>query len=130
MGENKYRTIRGVAKMVWRVGLAAMPLCVIAYVALQSLLSASADTPETNVSVSLEPSLEERTRVILHEDLNEAWGSYEGGEFSDEMWEGVRSHVTRNWNAQAQPKGWDVLGWEVPKTEGPDAPATSALQDH
>ena len=105
-----------------------MPLCIIIYLAIQSLSSVSARTPDTNINASLEPTLEDRTRAILHADLNEAWGHYEGGDFSDDMWEGVHAHITQKWNEQALPKGWDVFGWEAPKKDGRGAAASSTFQ--
>ncbi len=99
------------------------------YLGIHSLSSVSAGTPVTNINASLEPTLEDRTRAILHADLNEAWGHYEGGDFSDDMWEGVRAHITRKWNEQAMPKGWGVFGWEAPKTDGPGAAASSTFQN-
>lgn len=121
---DMYSTVRDVAKLISRVGFLLTLICISIYLAVQSLSDASAGTPDTNINAWLEPTIEDRTRSILQSDLNEAWGHYESGDFSDDMWEGVHTHVTRQWNEQAQPKGWGALGWKAPETDEPDATAS------
>ena len=125
MDVDTYCTIRDVAKLISRVGFLVTLLGISTYLAVQSLSNVSAGTPDTNINSWLEPTPEDRTRSILQRDLNEAWDHYRSGDFSDDMWEGVHTHVTRQWNEQAHPKGWGALGWKAPKTGEPDAAASS-----
>ena len=119
MDADKYATIRDVVKLLGRVGLAVTPLFLIVYMGMQTLSGVEAGPPETTVNATLEPTLEDRTRAILHSDLNEAWEHYESGDYSEDMWKGVYAYVTRNWNGQAKGKGWSEFGWAPPKHDGP-----------
>ena len=122
---DTYSTLGDVAKLISRVGFLLTLLCISIYLAVQSLSDASAGTPDPNINAWLEPTMEDRTRSILQSHLTEAWGHYKSGDISDDMWEGVRTHVTRQWNEQAQPKGWSALGWKAPETGEPDTAASS-----
>ena len=119
MDLDRYGHIGDIVKMLGPVGVAATPLLLIVYMGMQTLSGVEAGPPETTVKAVLEPALEDRTRAILHSDLNEAWNHYESGDYSEDMWKGVYAHVTRIWNGQAKGKGWSEFGWAPPKHNGP-----------
>ena len=119
MDADKYATIRDVVKLLGRVGAAVTPLILIVYMGMQTLSGVEAGPPKTSVNATLEPTVEDRTRAILHSDLNEAWMHYETGNYSEDMWKGVHAHVTRTWNGQAKGKGWSEFGWAPPKQAEP-----------
>ena len=115
MDLDRYAHIRDVVKLLGRVGVAVTPLFLIVYMGIRTLSGVEAGPPEATVNMTFEVTVEDRTRAILHSDLNEAWNHYESGDYSEDMWKGVYAHVTRNWNEQAKGKGWSGFGWAPPK---------------
>ncbi|MDK1022230.1 MAG: hypothetical protein QGD90_11410 [Candidatus Hydrogenedentes bacterium] len=116
---DRYCHIRDVVKMVGRIGLTVTPLFIIAFMGIRTLSGVEAGPPETAVNAILEATVEDRTRAILHSDLNEAWNHYESGDYSEDMWKGVYTHVVGIWNEQAKGKGWIEFGWAPPKHDEP-----------
>lgn len=119
MDLDRYAHIGDVVKMLGRVGLAVTPLFLIVYMGMQTLSGVDAGPLQTTVNTTLGPTVEHRTRAILHSDLNEAWNHYESGDYSEDMWKSAYAHVTRTWNEQAKGKGWREFGWAPPKRNGP-----------
>ena len=119
MNADTYATIRDMVKLLGRVGAAVVPLFVIAYMAVESLSDVDAPPPATNINAMLKPTLEDRTRAIFHSDLNEAWDHYESGDYSEDMWKSVYTHIAGKWNGQATGKGWSEFGWAPPKHHEP-----------
>ncbi len=119
MDADKYAAIGDVVKLLGRVGAAVTPLCIIVYIGMQTLSGVEARTPETTAEAVVGPTVEDRTRSILHSDLDEAWEHYESGDYSEDMWKGIYTHVAGKWNEQAKGKGWIEFGWAPPKKDVP-----------
>jgi len=112
---EKASHIHDTLKLILQIAGAVIPLIVVTVIGKQLLVEAQQKQIEAQRVVQQPLDDEGRTREILFADLDDAWTQYQLGDYSAEMWEGVRAHVTRNWNEQAMVKGWDELGWEQPK---------------
>ena len=119
MDVDRYAHIGDIVKMLGRVGLALTPIFLIVYMGMEALSGVEAGPLETTVDTTPGPTVEHRTRAILHSDLDEAWNHYESGDYSEDMWKGVHTHVTRAWNEQAKDKGWRDFAWAPPKHDAP-----------
>ena len=119
MDLDGFSHVRDIVKMLGRVGVCVVPLLIVVYVGVETLSDVEAGTPETSVGAILAPTIEDRTRAILHSDLDEAWGHYESGDYSEDMWKGVYTHVTGKWNVQAKGKGWSEFAWAPAAREEP-----------
>jgi len=119
MDLDGFSHVRDIVKMLGRVGVCVVPLVIVVYIGVETLSDVEAGTPEATVGAIVAPTIEDRTRAILHSDLDEAWGHYESGDYSEDMWKGVYTHVTGKWNVQAKGKGWIEFGWAPPKKDVP-----------
>lgn len=119
MNLDSYSQKRGMFKMLGGAGLLVAPLLIVLYMGPHSLSGVEAGPVRAPDDVEPPPTIEQSTRAIFFEDLDEAWEHYETGEYSEAMWKQVYAHVIRNWSEQAQGKGWSEFGWAPPNQNDP-----------